>query len=110
MCVSESIVQAYIDKELATEAMVSTRAHIDACSTCKVVVSEAITEQQMVSSALAHEMELPVPTVRLRARIEEVIKEGVRSIMVVPSDVRGTVIGVMSFYSTQLRCFSDGSS
>jgi GAF domain-containing protein len=38
---------------------------------------------------------------------EEAMKEGVRSIMVVPLDVRGTVIGVMRFYSTQLRRFSD---
>jgi len=38
---------------------------------------------------------------------DEALKEGVRSIMVVPLDVRGTVIGVMRFYSTQLRRFSD---
>lgn len=76
MCLSESILQAYIDTELATEAMVSTHAHIDACSKCKLVVNEAITEQQMVSSALAHEMELPVPTVRLRARIDSALKAG----------------------------------
>lgn len=44
------------------------------------------------------------PTLQYR---EEAIKEGVRSIMVVPLDVRGTVIGVMRFYSTQLRRFSD---
>lgn len=42
------------------------------------------------------------PTLQYR---EEAIKEGVRSIMVVPLDVRGTVIGVMRFYSTQLRRF-----
>lgn len=78
MCLSESIVQAYIDAELAIEAMVATRVHIDACSKCKLVVNEAIAEQQMVSSALAHEMELPVPTVRLRARIDSAIKAGLR--------------------------------
>jgi GAF domain-containing protein len=44
------------------------------------------------------------PTLQYR---EEAMKEGVRSIMVVPLDVRGTVIGVMRFYSTQLRRFSD---
>ena len=38
---------------------------------------------------------------------EEAMKEGVRSLMVVPLDVRGTVIGVMRFYSTQTRRFSD---
>jgi GAF domain-containing protein len=38
---------------------------------------------------------------------DEAMKEGVRSIMVVPLEVRGTVIGVMRFYSTQLRRFSD---
>ena len=38
---------------------------------------------------------------------EEAMKEGIRSIMVVPLDVRGTVIGVMRFYSAQLRRFSD---
>ena len=32
MCLTESIVQAYIDAELATEAMVSAVAHIDAWS------------------------------------------------------------------------------
>ena len=78
MCLSESVVQAYIDTELATEARVSTRAHIDACSKCKLVVNQAITEQQMVNAALAHEMELPVPTVRLRARIDSAIKAGLR--------------------------------
>jgi GAF domain-containing protein len=44
------------------------------------------------------------PTLQYR---EEAMKEGIRSIMVVPLDVRGTVIGVMRFYSTQLRRFSD---
>lgn len=44
------------------------------------------------------------PTLQYR---EEALKEGIRSIMVVPLDVRGTVIGVMRFYSTQLRRFSD---
>ena len=44
------------------------------------------------------------PTLQYR---EEAMKEGVRSIMVVPLDVRGTVISVMRFYSTQLRRFSD---
>jgi anti-sigma factor RsiW len=78
MCLSESNVQAYIDLELATEAMVSTRTHIDACSKCKLVVNEAITEQQMVNSALAHEIELPVPTVRLRERIDSAINAGLR--------------------------------
>jgi GAF domain-containing protein len=44
------------------------------------------------------------PTLQYR---DEAMKEGIRSIMVVPLDVRGTVIGVMRFYSTQLRRFSD---
>lgn len=44
------------------------------------------------------------PTLQYR---DEAMKEGVRSIMVVPLDVRGTVIGVMRFYSTQPRRFSD---
>lgn len=74
ICLSECIVQAYIDAELAAEAMLLTLAHIDACSKCKSVVNEAITEQQIVSSALAREMELPVPTVRLHARINCAIK------------------------------------
>jgi len=74
MCLSESIVQAYIDVELATEAKVSALAHIDACSKCKLGVNEAFAEQQIVTSALAHEMELPVPTARLRARIYRAIK------------------------------------
>ena len=74
ICLRESIVQAYIDAELAAEAMVLTLAHIDACSKCKYVLDEAITEQQIVSSALAPEMELSVPTVRLRARIARAIK------------------------------------
>lgn len=74
MCLSESTVQAYIDAELATSTMVSTIAHIDACSKCKLAVNEAISEQQIVSSALAHEMELPVPTARLRTRINRAIE------------------------------------
>lgn len=68
--------QAYIDAELAAEGMVSALAHIDACSKCKLLVIEATTEQQLVRYALAHEMELPVPTVRLRARIDSAIKAG----------------------------------
>jgi GAF domain-containing protein len=44
------------------------------------------------------------PTLQYR---DEALNEGVRSIMVVPLDVRGTVIGVMRFYSTQLKRFSD---
>jgi len=74
ICLRESIVQAYIDAELVAEAIVLTLAHIDACPQCKYVLDEAITEQQIVSSALASEMELSVPTVRLRARIDGAIK------------------------------------
>jgi GAF domain-containing protein len=38
---------------------------------------------------------------------QEAINEGIRSILVVPLKVRETVVGVMRFYSTQTRRFSD---
>ena len=82
MCLTESILQSYIDADLGTEAMVSTRSHIDACEKCKSVLNEAITEQQLVRSALAHEMELPVPTLRLRARVYRAIEAGIRTVTI----------------------------
>ena len=74
MCLTDSIVQCYIDEELG-EAMSATLGHIETCSRCSLAVDEAMTEQYIVRSALAHEMELPVPTERLRARIDRVIRE-----------------------------------
>ncbi len=74
ICLSQSSVQAYIDAELPADTMVLTLAHIGACSKCKSVVNDAISEEQIVSYALAPEMELPVPTVRLRAQINRAIK------------------------------------
>ena len=38
---------------------------------------------------------------------EAITNEGVRSVLVVPLKVRGTVVGVMRFYSAQTRRFSD---
>ena len=74
MCLTESTVQHYLDEELTADALVSMLAHIDECTKCRLAVREATTEQQLMLSALSYEMELPVPTDRLRARINNAIK------------------------------------
>jgi len=73
MCLSESIVQCYLDHELSTEMRDRITVHINSCPMCRVAFTKAKEEATLVESALALEMTLQVPTDRLWARIEAAI-------------------------------------
>jgi hypothetical protein len=77
MCLTESTVQHYIDEELTADTLVAILAHIDECAKCSFAVEEATTEQQLMLSSLSYEMELPVPTHRLRARVYGAIRASI---------------------------------
>ena len=73
MCLSESIIQCYLDHELSAEMIDNISAHISSCSDCDAALLKAKEEAAVVEFALAYEMALPVPTERLCARIEAAI-------------------------------------
>lgn len=71
ICVSEDILQAWLDGELAPAAAADVRAHLASCANCAVRAAEA--KQAMALLGEAWQAELPafVPSARLRARVED---------------------------------------
>src|SRR5262245_14417781 len=69
-CLSEDILQAYCDGELAPGDGVAVLAHLARCAHCAAGARQA--EQALATIAGALDCELPaiIPTTRLRARIE----------------------------------------
>jgi len=65
MCLTESLVQCYMDRELANDLLAQAMAHLDECSKCKSNLDQAMIEEKLVRRALAYEMALPIPTVQL---------------------------------------------
>lgn len=74
-CPKEEILQAYLDGELAMEAIETVRAHLAACSHCAAAVQEIEQAFAVMSSAFAVELPDAAPTARLRARIESALAE-----------------------------------
>lgn len=74
-CLEEGIIQSYADGELSLEMMEAAAAHIAACAACAMAVREAEDEAAIISSALAPELSLSVPTARLRERLDAAIAE-----------------------------------
>jgi anti-sigma factor RsiW len=72
-CLEEGIIQSYADGELSLEMMEAVAAHTKACAACAVAVREAEDETAILSSALAPELSLSVPTARLRERLDAAI-------------------------------------
>lgn len=74
-CLDEGILQSYFDGELGSEQMESATLHLAACSNCAETARALEGEINLLSSALAPELDAAVPTERLRHRIDAAVAE-----------------------------------
>jgi len=74
-CLDEGTLQGYFDGELSNAAAERAAAHLAECGNCAEAAREVQSEMSLLSTALQPEFEVPVPTDRLRGRIEEAIAE-----------------------------------
>jgi len=72
-CLDEGILQSYFDGELAGESLKTVTTHLAACQSCTASARELEAELNLLSSALAPELEAAVPTEHLRQRIDAAI-------------------------------------
>jgi hypothetical protein len=74
-CLTEEILQQFIDGELSPSQTEATAAHVAACDACAALLSRVEEENSILMEAFAPEMSLNVPTVRLRERLDTAIAE-----------------------------------
>lgn len=74
-CVDEGIIQAYVDGELSASVAERVAAHALACPSCAAAVSEAENELALLTAAFEPELSAPVPSERLRERLDAAISE-----------------------------------
>ncbi len=74
-CLEEATIQAYVDGELSPEAAQKVTAHAAACAACRAALDEAENELAFMAAAFEPEMSLPVPSERLRERLDAAIGE-----------------------------------
>ena len=72
-CIDEGILQSYFDGELSREKAESVAAHLAACVSCARSARELESESLLLSKALEPEFAAPVPTERLRHRIDAAV-------------------------------------
>lgn len=71
ICVSEDILQAWLDGELAPAAAADVRAHLARCANCAAQADEAAQAMALLGEAWQAELPEFVPTARLQAGIED---------------------------------------
>ena len=69
-CLDEGTLQGYFDGELSIDKMERATVHLASCVTCASLARELEQETALLTSALAVEFEVPVPTEQLRRRID----------------------------------------
>lgn len=68
-CLDEGVLQSFCDGELADAIANEVTVHLTHCQACSALMSEMVSENEIVNSALAAEFQAAVPTERLRERI-----------------------------------------
>ena len=71
VCQDETLLQAWLDRELSPAASRAFRSHLAVCDGCAARVREAEEVLSLIGTACESDSGEPVPTTRLRARIEE---------------------------------------
>lgn len=74
-CLEEGIIQAYVDGELSPPEAERVAKHAGACAACAATLAEAESELTLLSAAFEPELNLPVPSERLRERLDAAIGE-----------------------------------
>jgi Putative zinc-finger len=72
-CIDEGTLQAWFDGELAANEAANVTAHLNSCAHCAAAATTAEAESLILSEALATEFAAPVPTERLRERIDTAV-------------------------------------
>src|SRR6185295_7270392 len=100
-CLDEGMLQSYFDGELSTSLMESATAHLSSCATCAAAARELEEENALLSDAFAFEFDEPVPTERLRRRVDAAVA-GIQIVRPVVQQPRA----VSSFFSSISSLFS----
>lgn len=87
-CLEEGIVQAYVDGELSPLMAEKVMKHAAGCAACAALVAEAENELSILATAFEPELSAPVPSERLRQRLDAAIAE-VRAQRVAPEKAAG---------------------
>ena len=74
-CPDEIVLQAYCDGELSPTKSRDAAAHLSACAECCATVQEINDETALLTAAFAAAWDAPVPSARLRARMDLAIAE-----------------------------------
>lgn len=74
-CLTEEVIQQFVDGELSKEQMEQAAAHLAACDECASLLDQVEQESALLMEAFAPEMSLPVPTSQLRERLDAAIAE-----------------------------------
>ena len=72
-CLDEATLQCYFDGELSPKLMEGATLHLASCVTCAAAARELAEETALLTSALADEFEVAVPTAALRERIDAAV-------------------------------------
>jgi hypothetical protein len=71
LCQDETLLHAWLDRELSPAASRAFRSHLAVCDRCAARVREAEEVLSLIGAACQSDSAEPVPTARLRARIED---------------------------------------
>lgn len=72
-CISEATLQAWFDGELPAAAAANVAAHLNLCLQCAETARTVEAENHVLSEGLAAEFAAPIPTERLRQRVETAV-------------------------------------
>lgn len=100
-CLDEGMLQSYFDGELSSSLMESATSHLASCATCSAAARELEEENALLSEAFAMELNEPVPTDRLRRRIDAAVSglQIVRPVVQQPSSVSGFFSSLSSLFT-----------
>ncbi len=75
LCLTEEVLQQFLDGELAPEQLERAATHLAQCAACTNLLQEVEQETALLAEAFAPEMSLSVPTARLRERLDAAIAD-----------------------------------
>ena len=100
-CLDEATLQSYFDGELSAQLMERASTHLASCVTCAATARELAEETALLTSALAAEFEVNVPTQALRERIDTAVlgQRVAKAERVEKAGFLGSLANVFSFNS-----------
>lgn len=113
-CLTEEVIQQFVDGELSEEQAREAASHLAACESCASLLDEVEQQNALLTEAFQPEMSLPVPTTILRERLDAAIaglspRESVAAESTSPSRVRNwlaSLFGTLSFTPQQSLGFA----